>query len=207
MFSKFLNINSEKQERILEAAIREFADKGFEKASTNEIVKEAGISKGILFHYFKNKKNLFLFTFDYSLELCMDEFFKKVDLEEKDFFGKLRQISSYKLELVNKYPGIFKFFEVVIGEECIEIKNEIGERKKKLTDSNYSKVFNNIDVSKFRDGVDVSRSINIIMWTLEGLGTSELKKAKTSESKQINYEKTFAEMDIYMDIFKKWFYK
>ena len=65
MFSKFLNLKPEKQERILEAAIKEFADKGFEKASTNEIVKEAGISKGILFHYFQNKKKLFLFVFDY----------------------------------------------------------------------------------------------------------------------------------------------
>ena len=70
---------------------------------------------------------------------------------------------------MHKYPSIFKFFEVAIGEECAEVKSEIEERKKKLTESNYSKVFNNIDVSKFRDGVDVSRAINIIMWTLEGL--------------------------------------
>ena len=53
MFSKFLNLKPEKQEKILEVAIREFADKGFEKSSTNEIVKGAGISKGILFHYFQ----------------------------------------------------------------------------------------------------------------------------------------------------------
>ena len=74
-----------------------------------------------------------------------------------------------------------------------EIKSEIEERKKKLTESNYSKVFNNIDKSKFRDGVDVSRAINIIMWTLEGLGTSELQKAKVSTSKGMDYEKVFHE--------------
>ena len=252
MFSKFLNLKIEKQEKILEATIREFADKGFEKASTNEIVKEAEISKGILFHYFQNKKNLFLFAFDYFIDLCLDEFYKKVDLEEKDFFEKLRQISSFKLHLVHKYPDIFKFFEVAIGEESAEIKNEIEERdffeklrqissfkldlvhkypgifkffevaigeessevkseiekrKIKLTESNYSKVFNNIDMSKFADGVDVSRAINIIMWTLEGLGTSELQKAKASETKRLDYEKVFSEMDIYIDMFKKCFYK
>jgi len=207
MFSKFLNLKKEKQEKILEATISEFADKGFDKASTNEIVKEAGISKGILFHYFQNKKKLFLFVFDYSVELCMDEFYKKVDSDERDFFKKLRQISSFKLELVHKYPRIFKFFEVAMGEECTQVKNEIEERKKKLTESGYSKVFNNIDVSKFRDGVDVSRAINIIMWSLEGFGTSELQKAKMSTSRQIDYEKMFEEMDIYIDIFKKNFYK
>ena len=45
------------------------------------------------------------------------------------------------------------------------------------------------------------------MWTLEGLGTSELQKARASESKRIDYEKVFAEMDIYIDIFKNCFYK
>ena len=62
----------------------------------------------------------------------MDEFLKKVDLEEKDFFTKLRQMSSFKLELMNKYPRIFKFFEVVIREECTDVKSEIEERKKNL---------------------------------------------------------------------------
>lgn len=207
MFSKFLNLKQEKQEKILEAAIREFADKGFEKASTNEIVKEAEISKGILFHYFQNKKNLFLFVYDHFMELCMDEFYKKVNMDERDIFIKLRQISSFKLELMYKYPMIFKFFEAAISEECNEVRSEIEERKKRLIESNYSKVFNNIDVSKFRHGVDVSRSMNVILWTLEGLGESELQKAKSTVSKLVDYEKVFAEMDIYIDIFKNCFYK
>jgi TetR/AcrR family transcriptional regulator len=207
IYSKFLNLNLAKQEKILDAAISEFANKGFDKASTNEIVKKAGISKGILFHYFKNKKNLFIFVYDYAMELCMDEFFKKVDEEERDIFIKLRQIASFKLELMYKYPMIFKFFEVAVGEECNEVKSEIEERNKKLIESNYSKVFNNIDASKFRDGVDVSRAMNIILWTLEGLGASELKKAKTTVSKRVDYEKVFSEMDIYIDIFKAFFYE
>lgn len=207
MFSKFLNVKVEKQQKILEATIKEFADKGFEKASTNEIIKEAGISKGILFHYFTNKKTLFLFAYDYAVELCMEEFFKKVDEEERDIFAKLRQVSSFKLELVNKHPSIFKFLEVAVGEQCNEIKNEIEERNIKLSESSYSKVFNNIDVSKFRDGVDVSRVMNIIMWTLNGLGTSYQQNARTSVVKHIDYEKIFGEIDIYIDIFKNAFYK
>lgn len=207
IYSKFLNLNLAKQEKILDAAISEFANKGFDKASTNEIVKKAGISKGILFHYFKNKKNLFIFVYDYAMELCMDEFFKKVDEEERDIFIKLRQIAAFKLELMYKYPMIFKFFEVAVGEECNEVKSEIEERNKRLIESNYSKVFNNIDASKFRDGVDVSRAMNIILWTLEGLGASELQKAKTIVSKRVDYEKVFSEMDIYIDIFKTSFYK
>jgi TetR/AcrR family transcriptional regulator len=207
MFSKFLNLKPEKQEKILEAAIREFADKGFEKASTNEIVREAGISKGILFHYFKSKKTLFLFVYDYAVDLCMEEFLKKVDEEERDIFVKLRQVSSVKIELVNKYSSIFKFLQVAVGEQCNEIKNEIEERNIKHSESSYSKLFNNIDVAKFRDGVDVSKAMNIIMWTLNGLGTSYQENVKVSVDKHIDYDKAFGEMDVYIDILKNAFYK
>lgn len=104
MVSKFLNLDSEKQNRILNAAINEFAEKGYENASTNDIVKEAGISKGLLFHYFKNKKQLFLFLYDYCIDVSLTEFYKKIDLNERDFFVRLRQIHLIKAELLNKYP-------------------------------------------------------------------------------------------------------
>jgi AcrR family transcriptional regulator len=207
MFSKFLNLDIEKQEKILEVAIREFADNGFEKASTNEIVKQAEISKGILFHYFQNKKKLFLFVYDYSLDILGGEILNKIDVDEGDIFIQLRKIAYIKMELAHKYPKIFKFIGVATVEECNEVKSEIKARQKKISESSYSKVFNNIDKSKFRDGVDVSRAINIIMWTFEGLSTSELQKAKTSESKAIDFEKIISEVNIYIDIFKNSFYK
>lgn len=56
---KFLELDKLKQDRIINAAMKEFALKGYKNASTNEIVKEAGISKGLLFHYFTNKKAYF----------------------------------------------------------------------------------------------------------------------------------------------------
>jgi len=49
-------IEPEKRDRILNAAIEEFASFPFEKASTNHIVAKAGISKGLLFHYFGSKQ-------------------------------------------------------------------------------------------------------------------------------------------------------
>lgn len=122
MVSKFLNLDSEKQNRILNAAINEFAEKGYENASTNEIVKDAGISKGLLFHYFKNKKQLFLFLYDYCIDVSMTEFYKKIDLNERDFFVRLRQIHLIKAELLNKYPKMLKFIEVANMEKSSDIE-------------------------------------------------------------------------------------
>ncbi|MBC7338085.1 MAG: helix-turn-helix transcriptional regulator, partial [Clostridia bacterium] len=68
----------DRREKLLEAAIREFAEKGYGGASTNAIVREAGISKGLLFHYFGSKKDLFLAALDRCLEVQMDYFLRNV---------------------------------------------------------------------------------------------------------------------------------
>ena len=53
--------------KILQAAIAEFGEKGYEAASTNHICRQAEISKGLLFHYFKSKRTLFA----EALEQCL----------------------------------------------------------------------------------------------------------------------------------------
>ncbi|MEW9096075.1 MAG: TetR/AcrR family transcriptional regulator [Clostridiaceae bacterium] len=206
MFSKFLNLSREKQERILNAAMKEFAQKGFENASTNEIVKEAEISKGILFHYFKNKKQLFLFLYDYCVELNINEFYGKINLDERDLFVRLRQILSIKFELMNKHPEMFKFLEVAYMEDSINVKNELENINSKFTKSALNKIFEGIDISKFKDNIDVKKAINIIIWSLQKFSEQEMERAKLT-SKEIDYDKAFTEADEYIEIFKNNFYK
>jgi TetR/AcrR family transcriptional regulator len=207
MYSKFLNLNPEKQERILNAAMKEFADKGFEKASTNEIVKEAGISKGLLFHYFSNKQKLYMFLFDYCIDIMLTEFYGKVDLEERDIFNKLHQIMKIKWELIIKYPQIINYIQGAAQESQSDIKSTFGVKSEKLIQDAYSKIFDNIDTLKFKDAVDAPRVINIIMWTLEGCANNEIKKLQLQQVKRIDYEKAFADANVYIDILKKMFYK
>lgn len=207
MFSKFLNLEAEKQTKILNAALKEFAQKGYKNASTNEIVKEAGISKGLLFHYFKNKKELFLFLYDYCLETLIKDFYTKVDLGERDIIARLKQFSMVKLKMLEKYPDIMRFVETAYAEDSIEVKNEIESRNSGLTDNNLTKAFEGIDVSKFKEGIDVEKAINIIIWTFEGIGNAEIKRAKLDPSAPIDYLKVFKEGEIYIEMFRKWFYK
>jgi len=207
MFSKFLNIQQEKQERILNAAMKEFAQKGFENASTNEIVKKAEISKGLLFHYFKNKKNLFLYLYDYCINLYINEFYKKINMDETDIFVKLRQCTLIKSELLMKYPEIFIFIEVAYREKSKSIESDLKLINEELTVNNYNKVFENIDTSKFKEGLDIKKCISIIIWTIDGFGAQTMKEEKLITSNEEVYETIFAQATIYMDILKKCFYK
>lgn len=207
MFSKFLSLDSEKQDRIINAAIKEFAQKGYDSASTNEIVKEAGISKGLLFHYFQSKKQLFLFLFDYCYNLVADEFYKKVDLTERDFFKRIRQAVLIKMDLQQQYPDILTFIQEAFMQDSPEIKDEFDKKKQELNAVNIGIIYDGIDLSKFRDDVDVQKTLKIISWTFEKMSDEELLKAKMVPGHKIDFDKVFLEAEEYFEIFIKCFYK
>lgn len=52
MNDKFFDLKQEKQDRMINASLKIFSRGGYRHASTDEIVKEAGISKGLPFSLF-----------------------------------------------------------------------------------------------------------------------------------------------------------
>ncbi|CEG26419.1 TetR/AcrR family transcriptional regulator [Bacillus sp. B-jedd] len=203
MYSKFLNLETEKRNRILNAALDEFVQKGYDNASTNEIVKKAGISKGLLFHYFKNKKQLYLFLYDYTLDMFEKEFFEKMDSMENDIFIKMRQIVLLKLALIHKHPDMFNFLLTAVREES----PEITLRNKELIERSYVKILENIDLSPFREDLDIPSAINIIVWTLQGYSNQIQEKNKFLSLDEINYDEILAKVDGYLKVLRKSFYK
>lgn len=79
MNPKFYALPQEKQRAILNAGFHVFSQNTYKKSPMSEIAEAAGISKALLFHYFQNKKELYLFLWDTSARI-MD-----VNAMEKDF--------------------------------------------------------------------------------------------------------------------------
>ena len=95
MNEKFFDLNREKQDRMINAALRIFAENGYRHASTDVIVKEAGISKGLLFHYFTSKMGLFSFLFDYSVKYMLFEYDRLISAKETDYFTILKEFNLF----------------------------------------------------------------------------------------------------------------
>jgi TetR/AcrR family transcriptional regulator len=207
MSSKFLSLNQEKQERILNAALKEFAQKGYENASTNAIVKSAEISKGLLFHYFNNKKELYLFLYNHFVEVLMEEFFNELDFSERDIFERLKSLMILKSKLMVRHPEVFDFMMSASMEGSEEVKEALNSTNTQLMQASYGRLFENIDLTKFQEGMDIQRTINIIMWTLEGFSNQELEKAKRLNKGLHDFDGAFKEAEIYIEMLKKSFYK
>jgi AcrR family transcriptional regulator len=204
-----MNLDSEKRNRIINAALKEFAQKGYKNASTNEIVKNAEISKGLLFHYFTNKKSLFLFLLDYSSNIFINEFFSKFNCEKTDIITRWKKIVILKIELIRKYPEMYDFNLTTLTDDSIEFKQEIESKYKGILEDSYKRVLANIDTSVFKEGLDVKRVSEIIVWAVQGFSNNELEKLKHNPSSKLNYDLNAItkDFDEYIELLKNAFYK
>ncbi|SHI57256.1 transcriptional regulator, TetR family [Desulfosporosinus lacus DSM 15449] len=203
LYDNFENLNEDKKKKIIDVCVHEFADKGYDNASTNSIIKEAGISKGILFHYFKNKKSLFFYILDYCIREMIEEFTRYPLTETKDIFQRISELGVIKLKIAHKYPYIVKLFMESLEKAPLDMRPEI-EKKYLQTSKDWMPLFfEDIDYSKFRSGVEPSKAIQIIMLFLGALGEKYLKDYKGKEQEMFqDYDKIMAEYMEYMEILK-----
>ncbi len=200
----FKNIDIEKRDRIINSALEEFSKNRFDKASTNNIVKNANISKGLLFHYFANKKELYGKLEEFVIQTVSDAIIDNVDWNVTDFFERVKQIVMIKGDVTYKYPYIYDFTSIMLEEKSVE---ELKKHAEKLSPDLMKKVYTyNIDFSLFKENIDIERTMNIIRWTFEKFG-EELVKDTINADKAFDYKKIEKEIEKYIEVLKKAFYK
>ncbi|ATW28537.1 hypothetical protein DCMF_10895 [Candidatus Formimonas warabiya] len=199
-------VDADKRDRILNAAMKEFT-KGYKNSSTDAIVREAGISKGLLFHYFGTKKDLFLFLHEYALKMILGEFFNLINLEQRDILERWRQVILLKIDLVHKYPAIFAFITAVYLGENGDVAGDIDKRKAAFSEAVYPKLFSDVDISLLRDDIDPQKAIDVIVFTMEGYANREVSPEKTLDDYEPEYERFLKEVDAYITLLRKCLYK
>lgn len=106
---KFKQLPTEKQLAIFNASMEVFAKNDYKKASTDDIAAKAGISKGLLFYYFHNKKTLYLETYDYVIRVGRSAVDDPHLFEITDFFELLTYATEKKLQIMTKMPYLYDF--------------------------------------------------------------------------------------------------
>lgn len=207
MLDRFRQLEPERQERIIRASMHEFAVQGYDKASTNVIVEEAGISKGLLFHYFGSKKNLFLFIYDYAAQTVLNNLQQKIDLQQRDILARWRQVALLKIELIAQYPELFDFLMSATFSDVDPSVLSLQTANRKYAESFYQRFFADVDYSLFRAGVDIPRAMEVIGWTIEGFSNKLAEEIKSLSLAQIDYEAIMHELDLYLQLLRQCFYQ
>ena len=104
----------DKQEMIIDAALEVFREKGYANARMADIARRAGVSYGLVYHYFGSKEVLF----DLIVETWWSDLYAMMDREKKakgDFSGKLIHIIQFVLETYVQRPNLMSIF---VSEVC-----------------------------------------------------------------------------------------
>ncbi|MCL2004353.1 MAG: TetR/AcrR family transcriptional regulator [Oscillospiraceae bacterium] len=203
---KIMQMDAGKRERVINAALVEFRN-GFGHSSTDAIVREAGISKGLLYHYFGTKEGLYEFLLFYALDVMRREYFSLLNFGERDVLERLRQMILLKWDLSYKHPALFDFMIAAYAREREDPSDQFSAVYAEIQSSVAERLFSDIDTALFREDVDAQKAVNVIQWSLVGYSDSQISGDKSLEDYQKDYGVYLAELDGYFAMFRKIFYK
>jgi len=203
---KIMAIEPERRERLLKAAMHAFCD-GFKNASTDQIVKDAGISKGLLFHYFGTKEGLYGFLLWYAFDVMVREYADLIDYSQRDILERLRQTILLKWDLGARYPDLSNFLLAAYTRERDDPSDQFAGMFQAVQANVGKKLMEDIDVSLFRDDVDAGMAVNIIQWSLFGYSNSKININMNFGDYQNEYGRYLEELDQYFGMFRKVFYR
>jgi TetR/AcrR family fatty acid metabolism transcriptional regulator len=118
---------NDKRARILEAAVKVFAERGFHTATVAEIARAAGVADGTIYLYFKSKDDLLLRLFDEKMTEIVEEARTAV-AAEKTAPAKLRRFIQLHLSLVERNPDLASVLIVELRQSAQFLK-ALGRNK------------------------------------------------------------------------------
>ena len=196
MNARFFDLKKEKQDRIINAALKVFALHGYRHASTDDIVREASISKGLLFHYFESKLGVYAFVYEYSVRYMILEIKACVDRNERDLFELMKQTECARMHALRAYPYMQQFLNRSMTEDVKEALLAVEEKKSELLDV-YETINSQADLSALPEGIDGVKLRKMLDFTSKGLMTKRFLDASFQP------EMLYEEIAGYLDMMKQ----
>ena len=166
----------EKKDQIVEAAIREFARKGFSRTTINDIANAAGIGKGTIYEYFSNKEDIVHETFQFFMH-SLEPDFQAILISRVSAKEKLRQIlDSFSHFINSEYHNELMELMFEFWSEAITDKSSKGAMFEEMIKfyQVYREIFADIIIEgmgdgSFRKDINPRSTAAMIVGTLESL--------------------------------------
>ena len=155
MNEKFFALPEEKQRAILNAGYRVFSQNAYKKSPMSEIADAAGISKSLLFHYFRNKKELYLFLWEKCAQVTIECLREAGCYEQTDLFESMYRGLKAKVHIIKQYPDMGTFVIKAYYETDPEVCDEIQKSVEKHTVFKANAQLMRLDPEQFVPGLDL----------------------------------------------------
>lgn len=121
--------NQQTRKRIMDSALQEFARQGYGASSVNAICSAEGISKGIIYHYFETKDDLYLACVEECFRLLTEYLRENVPAEGLGAEARLEAYFQARMEFFQRYPLCQRIFCDAVITPPTHLKAAVGERK------------------------------------------------------------------------------
>jgi len=180
--------SEETRAKIMEAAIKLFSTRGYNKASVDDICQEAGISKGAFYHHFKTKQALFLSLLDGWLEFVDNAIESTKDKTVPETFMQMTQAFPYIFETAGENLPMFLEFWLQASRDKKIWEAGIAPYRR------YHKYFTSLIKKGVDEGsfveVDPELASRMIVSTAMGLLLQSLLDPKGADWEKVSREST-----------------
>jgi AcrR family transcriptional regulator len=132
-----LDEREQKRENIMKAALKIFSQKGFSPAALDEVAQEAGIAKGTLYLYFKDKEDLFCSTILNVIDDLANFLREHID-EKMGPIQVLESIAYHQLQFFSQNRDVYGIFQTLINDNLLcshkRLFSLLLEKKQELID-------------------------------------------------------------------------
>lgn len=120
-------IGSDKYQKIIHAATKVFAEKGFYNAKVSDVAKEAQVADGTIYLYFKNKDDLLISIFEESMDTFTAVVLENME-KATDPVDKLKRFITLHLDLVRQHQDTFQVLQVELRQSSKFMKEYAGTK-------------------------------------------------------------------------------
>ena len=168
MNDKFFSLPEARQQAILNAGYRVFSQNSYKNSPMSEIADAAGISKSLLFHYFRNKKEFYLYLWDKCAQTTIEYMTRYGCYGQTELFEAMERGMRAKMEILRLYPDMGAFTIRAFYEKDEEICAAIQESYHRYFSLKADKTMLNLSPEQFIPGLDIAMMYREMYWASEG---------------------------------------
>ena len=197
MNEKFFLLPESRQQAMINAGYRVFSQNSYKNSPMSEIAEAAGISKSLLFHYFRNKKELYLFLWDKCAEITIQYLTDYGCYGQQGLFESMERGMRAKMEIMRRYPNMAGFTIKAFFEKDAEVSAAIQESYHRHFNMKAEKTRVNFDPEQFVPGLDLSMMYREMylaaegyIWEMVQRGDLDIDRMETDFTKLMEFWKS-----------------
>lgn len=153
--------------RILDAAAIELAEHGFAGASTNAIARRARVAKGLVFHHFATKADLYFAIVDHVSDQLLESYLAITDWPD-DLFERLYAISMHKVRFFKADPQAYRVLASIADAPAAQ-RDVLFAKAQQVRTRLWPQLLRGVDTSRLRPGISLDDALETMTALGEGL--------------------------------------